>query len=70
MQQNYDPNKIYGHTDKFTFGKWKDRSLGYVLETDPDYFLYLEKSIQDFKIANGLMKSVYILTGKDNMELQ
>lgn len=64
---SYDINRIYGHTDKFPFGKWKDKSLGYVLERDPDYFIYLEKRFSEFKITKGIMESAYILTGRETI---
>lgn len=67
---SWDRNKIWGHIHTFPFGKHKGKSLGLVLETDPEYFLWLKVRVKDFKVTKGIMEGVYILTGLDNFELE
>lgn len=56
-----DPNKINGHTDTFPFGKYRDMTLGAVLEKNPGYFLWVEKAFKDFKITKGIMDAAKLL---------
>lgn len=66
----WNRNKIWSHIDEFPFGKHKGKSLGLVLETDPEYYLWLKVRVKDFKIAKGIMEGVLILFGLDNFENQ
>jgi uncharacterized protein (DUF3820 family) len=60
--------KIEGINDEFQFGKYKGKTLLYVLENNPQYIIWCMKNIKEFKIDNSLKNE--LLTQYNNWIVQ
>ena len=60
--------KIQGINDEFQFGKYKGKTLLYVLENNPQYIIWCIKNIDKFKIDNSLKNE--LLTQYNNWIVQ
>lgn len=52
--------KIKGITNKFQFGKYKGKTLFYVLDKNPQYIVWCINNIKDFKIDKGLKDDLLV----------
>jgi uncharacterized protein (DUF3820 family) len=60
--------KIQGINDEFQFGKYKGKTLFYVLDTNPQYIIWCINNIKEFKIDNRLKND--LLTHYNNWKVQ
>lgn len=60
--------KIHGINDEFQFGKYKGKTLLYVLENNPQYIIWCINNIKEFKINNTLKND--LLTHYNNWKVQ
>lgn len=60
--------KIQGINNKFQFGKYKGKTLLYVLDNNPQYIIWCINNIKEFKINNTLKND--LLTKYNNWNVQ
>lgn len=60
--------KIPGINDEFQFGKYKGKTLFYVLDNNPQYIIWCINNIKEFKIDNNLKNE--LLTHYNNWIVQ
>lgn len=60
--------KIRGINNKFRFGKYKGKTLLYVLDNNPQYIIWCINNIKEFKINNTLKND--LLTKYNNWNVQ
>ena len=47
-------------SDILTFGKYKDRTIEYILVVDPKYLEWAIDNIQGFKLSKSVLRKLYI----------
>lgn len=60
--------KIRGINNKFQFGKYKGKTLLYVLDNNPQYIVWCINNIKEFKINNTLKND--LLNNYNNWKTQ
>lgn len=46
--------------ERFYFGKYKGKTLSYVLNIDPKYIEWCIDNIKEFKLTKSVLKQLYI----------